>query len=141
MKASHRKDVIIARIIFAILCVVLLAGIIALGVWLHGKFASQKPQETQITNNAPPADNSNLPPVTEQVEDNVWTSTDGLNLREEPNTDCKILVVLETGTKLTLLDEDTDGWAHVSYEGQEGYVSAEYITNVDPAEDATQEVE
>ena len=31
MKASHRKDVIIARIIFAIICAALLAGIISAG--------------------------------------------------------------------------------------------------------------
>ena len=67
MKASHRKDVIIARIIFAIICAALLAGIISLIVWLHGRNAGKnQTPETEITNNAPPADNSNLPPVTEQ---------------------------------------------------------------------------
>lgn len=41
MKASHRKDVIIARIIFAIICAALLAGIISLIVWLHGRNAGK----------------------------------------------------------------------------------------------------
>ena len=41
MKASHRKDVIIARIIFAIICSALLAGIISLIVWLHGRNAGK----------------------------------------------------------------------------------------------------
>ena len=69
MKASHRKDVIIARIIFAIICAALLAGIISLIVWLHGRNAGKnQTPETEITNNAPPADNSNLPPVTEQTK-------------------------------------------------------------------------
>ena len=103
MKASHRKDVIIARIIFAIICAALLAGIISLIVWLHGRNAGKnQTPETEITNNAPPADNSNLPPVTEQPLDedgqSVWTSTDGVNFRAEPNTDSEILTVLVTGT-------------------------------------------
>ena len=56
MKASHRKDVIIARIIFAIICAALLAGIISLIVWLHGRNAGKnQTPETEITNNAPPA--------------------------------------------------------------------------------------
>ena len=79
MKASHRKDVIIARIIFAIICAALLAGIISLIVWLHGRNAGKnQTPETEITNNAPPADNSNLPPVTEQPldEDNGWVQAE-----------------------------------------------------------------
>ena len=117
MKASHRKDVIIARIIFAIICAALLAGIITLIVWLHWRNAGKnQTPETEITNNAPPADNSNLPPVTEQPLDedgqSVWTSTDGVNFRAEPNTDSEILTVLVTGTKLTLLGEE-NGWVHI----------------------------
>ena len=73
MKASHRKDVIIARIIFAIICAALLAGIISLIVWLHGRNAGKnQTPETEITNNAPPADNSNLPPE----RNSRWTKTD-----------------------------------------------------------------
>lgn len=134
MKASHRKDVIIARIIFAAFCLVLLAGIIALAVWLHGKKAADKPEDTQITNNAPVTDNTDLPPVTEQTseEKSVWTSSDGVNLREEPNTDCRILTILAGGEKLIYLSEK-DGWIQVSYNGQEGYVSADYVTDTDPA--------
>ena len=126
MKASHRKDVIIARIIFAIICAALLVGI------------SPRPiadlifPETEITNNAPPADNSNLPPVTEQPLDedgqSVWTSTDGVNFRAEPNTDSEILTVLVTGTKLTLLGEE-NGWVQAEYNGQKGYVSSDYVTD------------
>ena len=127
MKASHRKDVIIARIIFAIICAALLAGIISLIVWLHGRNAGKnQTPETEITNNAPPADNSNLPPVTEQPLDedgqSVWTSTDGV-----------------TGTKLTLLGEE-NGWVQAEYNGQKGYVSSDYVTDQEP-DTTTQETE
>lgn len=99
--------------------------------------------ETEITNNAPPADNSNLPPVTEQPLDedgqSVWTSTDGVNFRAEPNTDSEILTVLVTGTKLTLLGEE-NGWVQAEYNGQKGYVSSDYVTDQKP-DTTTQETE
>lgn len=99
--------------------------------------------ETEITNNAPPADNSNLPPVTEQPLDedgqSVWTSTDGVNFRAEPNTDSEILTVLVTGTKLTLLGEE-NGWVQAEYNGQKGYVSSDYVTDQEP-DTTTQETE
>ena len=144
MKASHRKDVIIARINLAIICAALLAGIISLIVWLHGWNAGKnQTPETEITNNAPPADNSNLPPVTEQPLDedgqSVWTSTDGVNFRAEPNTDSEILTVLVTGTKLTLLGEE-NGWVQAEYNGQKGYVSSDYVTDQEP-DTTTQETE
>ena len=126
MKASHRKDVIIARIIFAIICAALLAGIISLIVWLHGRNAGK-----------------NQTPVTEQPLDedgqSVWTSTDGVNFRAEPNTDSEILTVLVTGTKLTLLGEE-NGWVQAEYNGQKGYVSSDYVTDQEP-DTTTQETE
>ena len=138
MKKSHRKDVIIARIIFAAMCIVLLAAIISLGVWLHGKKAGKNPvsQVTEQQNNLPVVQNTELPPVTEnpaeEVETYVWTNT-GVNLREKPNTDCRILTILEEGARLTLLGEE-DGWVKVIYTDVEGYVSAEFVTDTDPAE-------
>ena len=126
MKASHRKDVIIARIIFAIICAALLAGIISLIVWLHGRNAGK-----------------NQTPETEQPLDedgqSVWTSTDGVNFRAEPNTDSEILTVLVTGTKLTLLGEE-NGWVQAEYNGQKGYVSSDYVTDQEP-DTTTQETE
>ncbi len=135
MKASHRKDVIIARIIFAFICAALLVGIISLIVWIHGRNAGKnQTQGTEITKDAPPADNSNLPPVTEQpLEDgqSIWTSTDGVNFRAEPNTDSEILTAFAIGTKLTFLGEE-NGWVQAEYNGQKGYISSDYITNQEP---------
>ena len=100
-------------------------------------------RKRKSTINAPPADNSNLPPVTEQPLDedgqSVWTSTDGVNFRAEPNTDSEILTVLVTGTKLTLLGEE-NGWVQAEYNGQKGYVSSDYVTDQEP-DTTTQETE
>ena len=73
--------------------------------------------------------NSNAPATNEYVRVTV-----GLNLRSEPNTSCKVLTVLSTGTVLNVLDRKTSGWVHVrTTGGAEGYVSAEYVTAYDPS--------
>jgi uncharacterized protein YgiM (DUF1202 family) len=142
MKKSHRKDVIIARIIFAVLCLILIILIVAAVNFIRGKLAENKPEEvsqtTEQTNYLPPeTENPDLPPVTESTEDTeetiyIWTS-EGVNLREKANTDCEVIAVLGSGTKLELLDQDEEGWSHVLFDGKEGYVSNDYITGTDPA--------
>ena len=78
------------------------------------------------TNNG---NNSNAPATGEYVRVTV-----GLNLRSEPNTSCKVLTVLSTGTVLNVLDRKTSGWVHVrTTGGAEGYVSAEYVAAYDPS--------
>lgn len=145
MKKSHRKDVIIARVIFAVICIVLIAIIVSVVLLVSGRRShsantqsqQEETQQTQVQNLPPVTDNSDLPPVTENVEESeettqvVWTNS-AVNFREEPNTDCSIISVLETGTQLELLGEEL-GWVKVSYNGQEGYVSTDYITDTDPS--------
>ena len=80
-------------------------------------------------NNTNNGNNSNAPATDEYVRVTV-----GLNLRSEPNTSCKVLTVLSTGTVLNVLDRKTSGWVHVrTTGGAEGYVSAEYVTAYDPS--------
>lgn len=54
-------------------------------------------------------------------------SSDGLNLREGRGTEFTSLAVIGCGEKVTLYDCE-NGWMKCSYNGQEGYVSAEYIS-------------
>ena len=93
-----------------------------------GDINSVKPGDSgdDNTNNG---NNSNTPATGEYVRVTV-----GLNLRSEPNTSCKVLTVLSTGTVLNVLDRKTSGWVHVrTTGGAEGYVSAEYVAAYDPS--------
>ena len=95
---------------------------------ISGDINSVKPGNSgdDNTNNG---NNSNAPATDEYVRVTV-----GLNLRSEPNTSCKVLTVLSTGTVLNVLDRKTSGWVHVrTTGGAEGYVSAEYVTAYDPS--------
>lgn len=73
--------------------------------------------------------------VTEQPIINQPVSTDlyiyptsELNFREGPDKNSKKITVLEEGTQLKLLDFLNTGWFLVEYNGQQGYVSADYIS-------------
>lgn len=54
-------------------------------------------------------------------------NTDGLNVREQPSTDSAILTQIPKGEELEYV-EMVDGWVHVSIDGEDAYVSSEYVT-------------
>lgn len=57
-------------------------------------------------------------------------TTSKLKLRTEPDTDGEVLDVLDKDATVTPLDAEED-WYLVSYDGQEGYISSEYVVPVD----------
>lgn len=139
MKKSHRKDVIIARIIFAVICAVLILLIVCAVVLIKGRMDEKKSgnnsqsesiadESGEDTQTAEPA----VAPEPSQVKEPdviMQTTADDLRLRKEPNTDCEVITVLEKGTKLELLSQE-DCWAFVDCQGQTGYVSMDYLEEV-----------
>lgn len=55
-----------------------------------------------------------------------------LNVRSEPNTACEILGVLTYGAPVEVLGTE-DGWCRISYLGEPAYVSADYLSEQQPA--------
>lgn len=53
---------------------------------------------------------------------------DGLNVRKEPNMDAPLYGVLPKGDEVEVLSVGEDGWACIDYEGEDGYVSMDYVT-------------
>lgn len=140
MKKSHRKDVIIARVIFAVVLLLLIALIVGAVIMIRGHMAEKRAQESQgviVTENSqeqqPVVDTQTSEPeiTTEDTQalNPVVQTTTGVNLRKEPNTECEVLTVLDQGTMLELIGEE-DGWAVVDYQGQIGYVKIEYLQEV-----------
>lgn len=135
MKKSHRKDVIIARIIFAVMCVALIAIIIGLVMLVRAHKSEKTTQQmeqtqtqTQSENLMPdvvePETQTQTPEVVEMTY--MWT-TDGVNLRSGPNTDSAVVTVLGVGTQVRMIGE-ADGWVKVSFNDQEGYIRADFLT-------------
>lgn len=135
-KNKHfRKDVIIARIIFVVLCI-FVGVLIGMGVSTLSKNSGKTPtgptQNTQTEINIPNTQTAETePPADKEQDADVMISyvvpTTELRLRQEPNTNCEVLTRIPAGTKLTLIEE-LEGWYKVSYDGMEGYISADYAT-------------
>ncbi len=134
MKKSHRKDVMIARIIFAAMCIALIA--IIAGVVMLVRAHRSKPTPNQVTQQTQSQmqdttrnDVIDVPDTqdTQVAEMTYMWTTDGVNLRSEPNTDCDVVTVLEMGTQVRMIGEE-DGWVKVSYNDQEGYIRADFLT-------------
>lgn len=148
MKPSHRKDVIIARIIFAFMClalVVIIAAVI-MTVSSHRKAAKleeelqqlqeeTKQQEEQVDQNTEDSSYVVSQPVEEPVMEIYVRATANVNLRTEASTESEVILTIDSGTEMVLVSEE-NGWALVSYDGQTGYVSADFIENVEAEEQA-----
>lgn len=143
-KSKHfRKDVIMARIIFAVLCI-LICVLIWMGIKaLIGSNNEKEPPETETQTET---ETFYIPPVEEtesQTEEIVETiryakTTAQVRMRKEPNTTCEVILSVPANTKTDLIEE-ADGWYKVSYNGREGYIRADYIEVVEetvPVEDA-----
>ncbi len=57
----------------------------------------------------------------------VTVNVDALNVRDQASTDSAVLTQVPKGEELEYL-ETLDGWVKVSIDGEEAYVSAEYVT-------------
>ncbi len=137
MKPSHRKDVIIARIIFLAICIALISVIAAVIFVIVSKHSGgpdeQEPAAIVSESETTTDDNTYIVggQNTENIVQDVYVITTGsVNLREQGNKDAKILAILKEGTQLKLLSED-NGWTQVDYNGQTGYVSSEYVKHAD----------
>jgi hypothetical protein len=51
-----------------------------------------------------------------------------LNLRDAPNTDGTILLSIPFGTTVSTDSRTADGWYRVTYSGESGWVSGDYVT-------------
>lgn len=138
MKPSHRKDVIIARIIFACICIALIAIIVSVVILISShmkKNDSSKPDESLAQQETETEDMYQDVPVVTPGEDTsdpkqLVKTTSSVNLRAQADKDSEVLVVVPEGMQLIVYAEE-NGWAKVEYAGYEGYVFAEYIQNVE----------
>lgn len=137
-KGKHfRKDVILARVIFGILCIAILV-LIGMGVSAlvkNSKNSDAKDTESQQTESydIPEFEDTEDDTQTEEVveETVVYAKTTAeVRMRVEPNTNCDVVTTVPSGTK-TLLVEEADGWYKVSYNDKEGYIRADYIELVE----------
>lgn len=76
----------------------------------------------------PPASNE---PSWTNTGDTVYT-TEVVNVREGTGTNYRSLGKLSKGTSITRIAKGSNGWDKVSFKGQNGYVSSQYLTTQNP---------
>ena len=149
MKPSHRKDVIIARIIFAFICLALIGIIVGVVILITpGKKVAKESQQTESqqddvdvpivsdldknkdsqSQDSQSGDGQNSNKDNNDMSDGTRyvTAIEGVRLREQPSTDAPILAVCPPGDPLKFISEE-NGWTKVDYDGQIGYVSSEFL--------------
>ena len=57
----------------------------------------------------------------------ISVKTDALRIRKEPSTDAGVWGLVASGDEIEVLDDSDSAWVKVDYEGETGYVSAEYV--------------
>ena len=73
----------------------------------------------------------------ETVAVSAWT-TSNLNLREQPNGNATVVIIISKGTEIKKASED-NGWAYVKVDDKLGYVSTQYISDTKPEEKPVEE--
>lgn len=150
MKKSHRKDVIIARIIFGILVVIIVA-LVALMITMIARRNANK-----ISNTEPKASESEyVPAVTEPdtttvpSEDTqatetesetesegakqVWVTGEKVRIRKAASTSSEILAEASKTDTIMLLEEtEINNFYKVERNGTIGYIHKDYITFTNP---------
>lgn len=141
MKASHRREIFLARLVFVIICLILIGGIVALV--LHGvnKRAAMEATQTSAETESDTqvlimdlGDRATEAPTETAVETEPpvvkLKTTRRVNLRPQPSTDGNPITTLEAGTVVTLIEEEGE-WAHVQYGEQTGYLKKEFAAEVE----------
>ena len=148
MSKKHRRDVIIARIVFVIFLLVMGVLIWKLAAWGIERFwpekeSTQTQMETETETETQPyfVIDPNATEVETEIETETETQTEteaeaverkaktttGIRMRKEPNTNCDILTVIGEGNEVTILGEEGD-WSQISFNGLTGYVKTEYLS-------------
>ena len=54
--------------------------------------------------------------------------TDSVRLRKEQNTDSDILATIYSGSTVNVIEQYSNGWAKVEYNGSTGYIKSEFLS-------------
>lgn len=127
----------ILRLLVPILAVILL--ILVIRAMMPGEEGKDKSQTTAAQTTEQP---SETPAETETQEAEtepqaadgsayVVTGT-GVNVRTEPSTSGRVLVQLSAGDTVEYVKRYNSDWTVINYEGQEAYISSQYISRQEP---------
>lgn len=147
-RSSKRNNKAKERIFIAVAVVLIIVLAVALLKFFKDKNSKKETEtesEMQITMETTAPYVPETFPETEATEPETETprayvvTSDVLNVREQPNTDCRILTQLHAGDTVNFVDDYDEEWALIDLDGTEAYVNKNYIilqdlTEEEPAE-------
>lgn len=95
--------------------------------FVSGEYVSYSAEKSQAVVNE--QQTTAQPTITQPIVTDLYIyTTSNLNFREGPDKESKKITSINKGTPLKLVDFLNTGWFKVEYNGQIGYVSADYIS-------------
>lgn len=116
------------KLLIPIVCIALLFVIIKI-VRPNSDTGKKKTTAAVTTEAVTSADSSDETNTAETEPEIIYRTTSNLNVRSRPSTDGDKLGQLSAGSAIEYIGDSDDGaWAKINYNGQEGYVSKEFLT-------------
>ena len=136
----------VLKFLIPILVVVVL--IVAIRTLMPGKKKAEQTQpETVTTEQTQTEPEAPTPEETQPPADTYVVTGNKVNVRTEPSANGRILVQLEGGTEVVYVKRYNNDWTVINYDGQEAYISSQYIakqeaeTGAQPQEETAAESE
>lgn len=131
----------IIKIALAVLCILLVILIVRAFAFPKKK---KKAVETTAavttvaeTAESTEAESSSIEETTEAAK--AYFVTTGVRVRTKPSTDAEVLTVLDSGTEIKYKSDYNDQWVVIDYNGQDAYVSKQYVRSEEVQSVASQE--
>ncbi|WP_432628448.1 SH3 domain-containing protein [Brotaphodocola sp.] len=116
------------KLLIPVICIALLFVIIKI-VRPNSDTGKKKTTAAVTTEAVTSSDSSDEANTAETEPEIIYRTTSNLNVRSRPSTDGDKLGQLSAGSAIEYIGDSDDGaWAKINYNGQEGYVSKEFLT-------------
>ena len=122
---NHVLMGVIALMLFSICCLIVC-------IVNRPRYIDISEQENVVINEVPVSDIA-----VSGAADNASTQLDAntrqgktstrVNIRDADNATARVLATVEEGTTFEVIENQSNGWTKIIYEGQEAYISSDYV--------------
>ena len=122
----------ILKYVIPILCLILAVILIRVLMGNSGSSTIETTPAATVAATEPVMETEPIVPETTAASEPttaIYMTTTGVKVRTEPNTDCRVLAVLDAGTQVTYKGE-ADGWVNIDYNGEDAYIKSDFVQPV-----------
>lgn len=129
---KHELDLYgILKYVIPILCLILAVILIRVLMGGSGSSTIETTPAATVAVTEPVMETEPIVPETTAAPEPtaIYMTTTGVKVRTEPNTDCRVLAVLDAGTQVSYKGE-ADGWVNIDYNGEDAYIKSDFVQPV-----------